>query len=657
VKTDREKIRRAWEAYIAGIDSEPKGIRSVVRDSWLRCRRHGIELTTATAPIVLSLEELQAERRKNGLYEAALPVLGLLRNVLAGRHFLLILCDAECRLLETMADVRTLESSEAINAVPGSQWLEQSMGTDASPCSLLLDSPVEISWFEHYLPISQCWTGSAAPIHDPFAGRAVGTIALYGCDTLAHSKALELVRRAALMIENGLHANGLTSRFCLFEYYNSYRHKFPSNDLVALDTEGRIVVASPKALDRLGLRSNTQSSRVQPSLIQITDPLLLRQTQGEGVRCEIDLRTDHGEFLKAALVSVRNGDTTVGFLATLRFEKPGRSRVAPPSPWSASYEFSDIAGESERIKSAIAQAQRLAQLEAPILLEGESGTGKELFAHALHNGSVRRDGPFIPLNCGGMNEELLTAELFGYVEGAFTGALRGGKAGKLELADHGTLFLDESEAMSPRMQLHLLRGLEEGRVTRIGDIKPRTVDVRVISASNCNLESRVGEGTFREDLYYRLAALIISLPPLRERSSDIPILVDHLLQRAQIRIEVTSEAMARLKEYCWPGNIRQLRNVLLQAVGNATSGTISETDLPPLKCPGQHHHPASSGSQDGAIAISGLKMAEKEAIVTTLALCHGNVARAAKFLNVHRVTLHRKIEKLGIKAQRLYTSL
>ena len=657
MKGDREKIRRAWEAYVAGIDSEPERIRSVVRDSWLRCRRYGVELTTAAAPIVLLREELQAERCRNGLYGAALPVLDLLRNVLAGRHFLLILCDAECRLLETIADVRTLESSEAINAVPGSQWLEQSMGTDASPCSLLLDTPIEISWFEHYLPVSQCWTGCAAPIHEPFAGRAVGTIALYGCDTLAHSKALELVSRAALMIESNLRANGLISRLYLFEHYNSYRNRFPSNDLVALDTEGRIVVASPRASDRLGLRFNTLSSQVKPNFTQITDPLLLRQIHGEQVDHEVDLRTDHGEFLKAALVSIRDGDTTVGFLATLPSQKSGGSRVAPPSSWSASYEFSDIAGESDRIKSAIARARRLAQLEASVLLEGESGSGKELFAHALHNGSVRRNGPFIPLNCGGMNEELLSAELFGYVEGAFTGAIRGGKAGKLELADHGTLFLDESEAMSPRMQLHLLRGLEEGRVTRIGDTKPRAVDVRVISASNCSLESRVRDGAFREDLYYRLAVLIISLPPLRERSSDIPILVDHLLQRAQIRIEITSEAIARLKEYCWPGNIRQLRNVLLQAVGNATNGTILETDLPPLKCSGQHQHPASSGSQDDTIGISGLKMAEREAIVTTLAGCHGNVARAARLLNVHRVTLHRKIEKLGIKAQRWYTSL
>ncbi|MBP1760236.1 MAG: domain S-box, partial [Firmicutes bacterium] len=258
----------------------------------------------------------------------------------------------------------------------------------------------------------------------------------------------------------------------------------------------------------------------------------------------------------------------------------------------AKYTFSDIIGESEAIKASIEQAKRAAVTPATVLLRGESGTGKELFAHAIHRSSERQKGQFIRVNCSALAEGLLESELFGYVEGAFTGAKRGGKAGLFEEANGGTIFLDEIGEISLNLQAKLLRVLQEREIVRVGDNRSFNVDVRVITATNANLEAELRAGRFREDLYYRLNVIPVIIPPLRQRRDDIPILVHHLIgsfnqDYGRCVERISDEALQILMEYHWPGNVRELENILGRAIINMRIGeTVIELHhLPVLAYP------------------------------------------------------------------------
>ncbi|WP_148135842.1 sigma 54-interacting transcriptional regulator [Candidatus Formimonas warabiya] len=233
--------------------------------------------------------------------------------------------------------------------------------------------------------------------------------------------------------------------------------------------------------------------------------------------------------------------------------------------------FSDIWGNSESLKKVLDLGKIVAKGDSTVLIRGESGTGKELFARAIHMESFRRGKPFVPINCAALPENLLESELFGYVEGAFTGASKGGKTGLIEYAHNGTLFLDEIGELSPRLQVKLLRVLQEGQVRKIGDRKEHPVNIRIIAATNRNLEEMMKMGTFREDLYYRLNVVPIFLPPLRQRKEDIALLARHLIKKFNTRLNkrvdsISEEAVHKLMAYHWPGNVRELENVLERAM-------------------------------------------------------------------------------------------
>jgi len=433
-----------------------------------------------------------------------------------------------------------------------------------------------------------------------------------------------------------------------------------------MDARGTILCASPGVATLLRIAPHEAIGRLFSRLPGLSVPASALKLENAASAYELSLRTQGGDCFTATVIPVRRERTLAGFLALLADKRGATRKVKAGGLWQASYTFADIVGESASLRACLAEARRLAQQDFPVLLRGESGTGKELFAQAIHNASRRQGGPFVPLNCGGLNDELLGAELFGYAEGAFTGAVRGGKAGKLELADQGTLFLDEVEEMSPKMQAHLLRVLEEGRVVRLGADKPRPIDVRIIAATNADLEARIREGRFRLDLYYRLNVLSLVLPPLRERREDIPLLAAHVLASQGIPTELSPAALARLQAYCWPGNVRQLRNVVLQAANRAAGALITEVPLPatmcpiacgPLICPvaeSPARHVASPVAQYPAPHGTALQRAEREVILQALKDCGGNISRAASRLGLHRATLYRKMDRYGIKTERAW---
>lgn len=315
---------------------------------------------------------------------------------------------------------------------------------------------------------------------------------------------------------------------------------------------------------------------------------------------------------------------------------------------TAQFSFQDIIGDSPAILTAKQTAERFARHDSTVLLLGETGTGKELFAQSIHNASRRRHHPFVAVNCAALSPTLLESELFGYVEGAFTGAMRKGKRGLFEVADGGTIFLDEISEMDYGGQTKLLRVLAENCITRVGDDAARAIDVRVICATNQKLEDAVEQGKFRKDLYYRLNVLSLHVPPLRSRGKDIPYLFDYYLnifgQKEHRRMKLAPDAVPIIQEYGWPGNVRQLRNfcerLVVVSETSVLDGALIATQLA-LAFPNSNslpHHPFGADGQ-----------AKREKILRALHQCHGARNKTAQLLGISTATLWRKMKKYDLQ--------
>jgi two-component system NtrC family response regulator len=314
------------------------------------------------------------------------------------------------------------------------------------------------------------------------------------------------------------------------------------------------------------------------------------------------------------------------------------------------YGFEGIIGRAKSFLRVLDQAARVAQHHSTVLIHGETGTGKELLARAVHHNSRRKSKPFITINCGAIPKDLVEAELFGYKRGSFTGADTT-RPGKIEAADEGTLFLDEIGELPLEAQVKLLRFLQQGEISKIGSADVNHVNVRVIAATHRNLQAMIEDGTFREDLYYRLAVVPLHLPPLRERKEDIPELVDHLFHRAKERhtisnVQLAPSVMPHLVAYRWPGNVRELENVIERLLVLSSRSSIQEEDLPEeIRCVLPDSTSFSVDLPEEGISLEAV---ERELIVRALERFKGNQTHAAKYLDISRRTLIYRIEKYGL---------
>lgn len=313
----------------------------------------------------------------------------------------------------------------------------------------------------------------------------------------------------------------------------------------------------------------------------------------------------------------------------------------------AQYALDSIISESRSMEELKELTMMAAKTNSNVLILGESGTGKELFAHAIHNNSKRKDAPFIKVNCGAIPYELLESELFGYEEGSFTGAKKGGKIGKFKAADGGTIFLDEIGELPMNMQVKLLRVLQDREIERIGSNISEKVDIRIIAATNKDLDKMVSEGMFRLDLYYRLNVVSIKIPPLRERKEDIPILSKYLIEKISkgenIKVDkISDNTLEYLKKYDWPGNVRELENILERAINFLEKETIINLNHLPHKITG------IMGNKQIRNLKSIVEEVEKQTIIDSLIIANGNKTNAANILDISRTSLYEKITKYGI---------
>lgn len=341
--------------------------------------------------------------------------------------------------------------------------------------------------------------------------------------------------------------------------------------ILAVNQDGIITQCNPAAVRILKL--SAQQVQGQPLGAALFKNLLIQETLQTGCHYnnrEVFIASEHGYCVVNTIPLKNNSGEVLGVLALIRDTQDVRNLMRSMTT-SLPLTFADIAFSSSVMERVIGQARRYAASDSTILLYGETGTGKELFARAIHSASRRTYAPFVPINCAAIPDTLLESELFGYVEGAFTGAVKGGRPGLFELANGGTLFLDEVGDVSAHLQVKLLRVLQEQRVRRVGSNKEVAIDVRIIAATNRNLENMVADKTFREDLYYRLNVIPLVIPPLRERFEDIHLLSELFLKHFADKLNrsvkgFTPQALQRLESYNWPGNVRELKNIIERAV-------------------------------------------------------------------------------------------
>ena len=632
---DEQVVNTAWERFL--LDQPLSGgVRGVVLDSWQRCRSESIDPASRRAPGAVAEQVRQLQWQNRDLCEAAQPVLDGLCDLLRECGTLIMLCDQSGTILQLNGETRARSVGEEINLATGGCWSEGVIGTNAIGTAIATSAPVQIYASEHFCMDVKRWTCAAAPILDPLGRTVLGVLDVSGVKETFHGHTLGLVMAAARQIEGELARRDAQLHGRLLARAMDDFSRYGSDCVVLFDHRGRVVrtAGSVQAARELhGVRLPFEVGGQVPGL-NLAQP-------------EIDRRRQRPDWLKPEWLHLVKDDG--GELGTLVVIPLGAaptptvvSLARPAAPVADGDAFAEIIGSSEALHNAKARARRVAPLDLPVLLLGETGAGKELFARAVHRSSRRPDGPFVAINCGALTRELLASELFGYTEGAFTGARKGGLPGKFEQADGGTLFLDEIGEMPLDMQPHLLRVLQDGIVVRLGDTRERKVAVRLVAATNRDLLAEVAAGRFREDLFHRLCVVSLKLPALRERPGDIEAVIAHLNGRLAGKYGCQPKNLApgvleALLRYRWPGNIRELLNVFEAMFALSEGETIDESLLPPHIAAGVLVAPTP------ALPAGRLEEVEHEVIQLAITRANGNLSRAARSLGIARSTLYVKL--------------
>ncbi|HRO80186.1 MAG TPA: sigma-54-dependent Fis family transcriptional regulator, partial [Alicycliphilus denitrificans] len=559
---DESDVMNAWHSFLGGGDRPVDTLRALVDASWQRSLEARVDPRMRSGPRPLAEGELYLLReRQRELLEASAPVMAHARDFLTETGTLMALADTRCTILNTEGDLPAIDSAETIHLMPGATWSEGACGTNAIGTALAVGKPVQIHSAEHFCEGIKRWTCSATVMRHPLDGEVVGVLDVSGLSQTYNRQTLALVVTAASRIEARLAAAEMERRYRLLD--RAMGRLSSGDGVVLFDRRGNVVRANEHAA--LAIRSAdgemelAQGRRRVPGFAvgqqgQLAAGLLPSWVKPEWIE---PLIVD-GKPLGTLLVVPRTP------ASGRRAGAGGTAAGAAPCSGMAADPFAAIVTMDAGMNAAIAKARQLARTRMPVLLQGETGVGKEEFARGIHGDS---GGPFVALNCGGLSRELLASELFGYADGAFTGARKGGMLGKIEAADGGTLFLDEIGEMPLDMQPNLLRVLEQGEIYRLGENTPRRVNFRLVAATHRDLRQDIAAGRFRMDLFYRIAVTNLRIPALRERQGDVEVLAEHFLERfrrAQGRgpERITPDALRVLRSYPWPGNVRELRNLI-----------------------------------------------------------------------------------------------
>ncbi|CAH1652387.1 sigma-54-dependent Fis family transcriptional regulator [Chelatococcus asaccharovorans] len=631
----QREMRHAWEAFL-GKGEAPPGLPSALVASWMRSRALGVSTSRREAPISTEPEIYRRRSISKALLSAARPALNRSGLFLAEASSMMILTDASGFIVETAGDPRIVDNGRRNHLETGGRWDEAVIGTNAIGTALVDGKPTEIRGAAHFCEDVQRWTCAATPVRHPLDGEILGVVDISGPVAHFNPQSLALAMSIGQEIEATLGQAARTEHELLLRGFVSKRSIWLSEDILVIDKRGFVVHAAEGARRRLDADPDGLKRE-------------LRQIIGSTARDDWE-ENCRRRFPNASVEIVQNEGDAIGCLIVMH--RP-RGRPAAPQPKETvepGLGFDSILGGSAVIAEARMRARKLGANSLPILIEGETGVGKELFARAIKSAGPAADGPFVPLNCGGMPRDLIASELFGYAKGAFTGADANGRAGRIEQADGGVLCLDEIGEMPLDLQSYLLRVLEDGIVYRIGEAVGRRVDIRILSMTNRDLGAEVEAGRFRRDLYYRIAAARLRIPPLRERREDIATLALSFAAKAAGRLgrpapDFAPALLERLTAHDWPGNARELRNVVDAMVALAETDRLECADLPPElalgPAPGRQSTPRAAAPCPAAKAD--LRAAERAAILAQVEACGGNLTEAAKRLGIARSTLYLKL--------------
>ncbi len=642
-------VNDEWYNFITE-EIEPQNIRKNIVDSWKRCRELEVNPYESDNVSVLSQEELIKKLyEKEKLIKVIQPYMENLYKIVEGSGFIVFLTDNEANVLHVLGDKDILNDySTGCNFKVGANWSEKCVGTSSIGMVLIEGNPIQIVGEEHYCYKQQQWTCSGIPIRDA-EGKIIAAISMAGKSENAHSHTLGMLVATEMAIENQLKIIETNEKLLMTTQHHKAVVESVSEGILSIDKFGIVTFMNESAGKILFCDYKNAIGKHINEVLDYEAVILKVLKTGKGyIDREFIINSKRGRihFVKSAIpIRGKNGEIT-GIVDIFREIKQVKRLVNQMVGAHARFTFEDIVGKSEELLEAKRLAASAAKCTSNVLIMGESGTGKELFAQAVHNASSRSQEPFVAVNCGAIPRELIESEFFGYEEGAFTGAQRGGRPGKFEMAAGGTLFLDEIGEMTMDMQVRLLRVLQEKEVTRIGGNKTFPVDVRIIAATNKNLNKEIKEGTFRNDLFWRLNVLTINIPPLCRRNGDIPLLMEYFLdilsKEHHKQYTLCSEAMKILNNYSWPGNVRELENVLERSVNFAEKDHILPNHLP--KNIINNSRKFKKNDQ-----IVSLEEAEYKAIVDAVAYCKGNITWAAKILGVARNTLYTKLKKYEIE--------
>jgi transcriptional regulator of acetoin/glycerol metabolism len=603
-----------WKKFVNEGVLDSNRINQRISESWHRCKQANVNPHMNKGQKVLSSNIFREQKKKSEIFlDIALPQIQNMRKTIDELQMMALLIDPDGYVLSLSGNKQTLKRAKHINFIEGVKWTEAAVGTNAIGTALEIEEAIMISGTEHYSVVSHSWSCAAAPIHND-DGKLIGILDFSCPIEFSHPYMLGMVTSIAHAIE----------RECSIRVHQNELHLI-HRFLDVIDSDEQVVICNHRDV-----------------IVSASKSVRERVTNWSRMKLE-DL-VHHGLETKLE-IPVYSNERMIGKCMYLKENKQMNTYSA--FTFIKGITFPGVTGTSKAFQHTLEEIKLVSPTDASVYVCGETGVGKEYVARAIHENSPRKDEPFIAVNCGSLPKELMESELFGYAEGAFTGARRQGYKGKFEQANGGTLFLDEIGEVPPEMQVALLRVLQERTITPIGSSKEVPVNIRIITATHKDLLRLVEEGKFRQDLYYRLHVYPLYVPSLIERKEDIPYFIQHFCERKNWNVVFPKSIYNQFLQHTWPGNIRELVNVLERIYILSQGREICEKQVAFLiqTMTGNHQQLELQVENKTEHTLNFREKIQRDSMIEALEKTNGNVSLAAKLLNVPRSTFYKRMQK------------
>ncbi|QWG63941.1 sigma-54-dependent Fis family transcriptional regulator [Bacillus mycoides] len=606
-----------WKKFVDEGVLDSNRINERISESWHRCKQANVNPHMNKGQKILSSDIFQDQKKKSEIFlDIAIPQIQNMRKTIDELQMMALLIDPDGYVLSLSGNQQTLKRAKHINFIEGVKWTEAAVGTNAIGTALQIEEAIMISGTEHYSVASHSWSCAASPIHND-DGKLIGVLDFSCPIEFSHPYMLGMVTSIAHAIE----------RECSIRVHQNELHLI-HRFLDVIDSDEQVVICNHRDV------IVSASKRVRERVCNWSR-MKLEDLIHNGLKSKLE-------------VPVYSNDRMIGKCIYLKENK--QANLFSNFPFINGITFPGVIGTSSVFQHTLEEIKLVSPTDASVYVCGETGVGKEYVARAIHENSPRKNGPFIAVNCGSLPKELMESELFGYAEGAFTGARRQGYKGKFEQADGGTIFLDEIGEVPPEMQVALLRVLQERTVTPIGSSKEVPVNIRIITATHKDLLRLVEEGKFRQDLYYRLHVYPLYVPSLIERKEDIPYFIQHFCERKDWNVVFPKSICNQFSQHTWPGNIRELLNVLERIYILSQGREICEKQISFLlqTMMGNQHQLELQAENKTEHTLNFREKIQRDSMIEALEKTNGNVSLAAKLLDVPRSTFYKRMQKFRL---------